>query len=64
MNTRVRNKLIILVDERAVHPHNSTILLPDDYVTIKYKSRRGEYATESRMTAAVVVLRHSLLILR
>lgn len=40
--------IITLVDEWTIHQfHNSTILLPDDYVTIKYKSRRGEYATSA-----------------
>lgn len=40
--------IITLVDKWIIHQsHNSTILLPDDYVTIKYKSRRGEYATSA-----------------
>jgi len=35
--------ITILVGERFAY--NSIIFFPDDYVTIKYKSRRGEYTT-------------------
>lgn len=43
-DTRVRNKSIMSTYAQFIM-HNFAILLPDDYVTIKYKSRRGEYAT-------------------
>lgn len=44
-NTRIWNNN---TSRRKIHYRIiPTILLPDDYVTIKYKSRRGEYATSA-----------------